>query len=1048
MADVFISYAHTTARQAHAAAAALRAAGYSVWLDDDLAVHRAFGQAIEEQLTAAKAALVIWSADAAKSEWVLSEANRAREDHKLVQLVIDKTRLPMPFDQVQCADLSGWTGEGEHPNWRRVIASVETLVGSPAVGSPAPSAPPAASELRSDLQTLLLCDIDGAGLLSLNHRAAMQEAVAVYNQIVRGAVESRGGRVFRAEGETLYAAFRTPSDAVGAAVAALRSLAGRTWPGFGQLKGRMALHVGAAEYRGEEIFGPALIRCAKLLALGHGGQALASATVADLMSGGAADSAALRFLGAHPLDDPLQPIGVYQVTAEGLAPDFPPLSQAEAHPNNLPKRLGALIGREAELAALGSLLQKADLVTVTGTGGVGKTRIAIEVGHAVLGDYADGVWLAELAPVSDPEQVPGVVARAMMIELPAGQDPLTALVNRLEPMRCLIVLDNCEHVIDTVAALAEAVLDASSGVKMLTSSQELLGVEGEQVFRLRSLGEPDAAALFAERAHAVDANFSTAGRNVETIRTICQRLDGIPLAIEMAAARAPSLGCEGLLQRLDDRFRVLTGGRRTALPRQRTLQATLDWSHSLLSERDAAVYRRVGVFTGGFTLEAASDLCADATFDAFDVVDGLSSLVAKSLVAADTEDNRTRYRLLETTRAYALEKLAAVGETAQMQRRHAQYFVGLCEKAGLDYYALVTDDEFAARYFPDLDNTLRALDWAFGPDGDLAIGVELAGRSWVIAVFRALPFEHLAWLERAYTHLNDVEISQLARAILLDSRAACLMLTYPGRAVAAGDEAIAAAEAVGEPAIIGNAHLSKSQALLMTGRIDEAEASTKALLRLASGMPPSRLTAWATVPEAIRLQLSGDVVAAREGYERALALTLAIGADGLANQVLISGLGMMFRRDDPIAAIDRFRDTLARIRPSHMLSSTSTMFAATSLAMLLMQRDAPGDFQEVQALCNTVAKSVGRSLTNYNLAPFAAAAAKAGRAQDGARLVGFLNARLSAQGITVPAFVDDNAWASRFVQATLPPAEFEAMKAEGARMSVEDAFRLATRENS
>ena len=401
--------------------------------------------------------------------------------------------------------------------------------------------------------------------------------------------------------------------------------------------------------------------------------------------------------------------------------------------NNLPRRQSALIGREAELTALAALLEKADLVTITGTGGVGKTRIAIEVGALQVNDHEDGVWLAELAPVSDPEQVPGAVARAMNIDLPAGEAPLDALVDRLRVRRCLILLDNCEHVIDAVAALAEAVLDTSDGVKMLASSQELLGVEGEQVFRLRSLGEPDAVVLFTERAQAADAGFKISKEGAVAAAAICQRLDGIPLAIEMAAARAPSLGCEGVLERLDDRFRVLTGGRRTALPRQRTLLATLDWSHGLLSPADAAVFRRLSIFTGGFSLEAASAVGADDQTESYEVTDAVSSLVAKSLVVTDPGEHGTRYRLLETTRAYGLEKLDAAGETLDTQRRHAEYFLKFSSSARDDYVGPVSDVAFAARYFADTDNVDRATDWALGPNGDAELGIAITSPRLVLA---------------------------------------------------------------------------------------------------------------------------------------------------------------------------------------------------------------------------------------------------------------------------------------------------------------------------
>ena len=361
---------------------------------------------------------------------------------------------------------------------------------------------------------------------------------------------------------------------------------------------------------------------------------------------------------------------------------------------NLALQPTAIIGRESELAEVRDLLGAHRLVTLTGSSGVGKTRLALEVGSQSVHDFADGVWLIELAPVSDPALIPGMVAAALGIELGHAKTPLNALAQGISRFRVLLVLDNCEHLIDAAAALAEAILGAAPGVRLLTTSQMLLGIAGEQAYPVASLAVPDekrltadqiiraaAVQLFVECAKLADPHFCLVDRNAAAVAAICRRLEGIPLAIEMAAARAPMLGVEQLAHLLDERFRVLTGGRRTALPRHQTLRATLDWSYGLLSEHERTVFNRLAAFAGGFTLEAASAVASDDVIDKIEVIELLTHLIARSLVVADTNTTGKRYRLLETTRAYALERLNESGDGDQSRTRHLAFYLALAEEA-------------------------------------------------------------------------------------------------------------------------------------------------------------------------------------------------------------------------------------------------------------------------------------------------------------------------------------------------------------------------------
>ena len=458
------------------------------------------------------------------------------------------------------------------------------------------------------------------------------------------------------------------------------------------------------------------------------------------------------------------------VVREGGAADpaAPPLRDGLPL-TNLPAPASDLIGRDAALADVADLLAAHRIVTLTGAGGIGKTRLGLEVARQLLPDFADGVWLAELASLSDADLVADAVAAALGLDLAGGVASPDRVARALGPKQLLLVLDNCEHVIDRAARMAEALARANPKLRIMATSREPLRAEGEYLYRVPPLDVPaedardpedmlrhGAVQLFVARARAAESGFVPDARTAAIIGAVCRRLDGIPLAIELAAARTATLGVEGLAARLDDRFRLLTGGHRTALPRHQTLRATLDWSYELLPEPERVVLRRLAIFAGGFTLEAATAIGASAEspeIAALDVVDGVANLVAKSLVWAHVGAAVVRYRHLETTRAYAFEKLTESGEFEQVARRHAEYYRDLFERAEAEWETRPTA-EWLEDYRHWIDNVRAALDWAFSPSGDASIGVALTAASVPLWFQLSLMVECRGRVERALASLE------------------------------------------------------------------------------------------------------------------------------------------------------------------------------------------------------------------------------------------------------------------------------------------------------
>ncbi len=619
-------------------------------------------------------------------------------------------------------------------NRRQALARAREL-GLLQPGSPTPPAagilePRPGQPLPTGTVTFLFTDIEGSTPLWERAPEQMSAALLIHHAALRRAIEIHGGIVFKTVGDAFQAAFPTAPQALKAALQGQRELASAPWNELGPLPVRMGLHTGEAELDpgGDEYaVSHTKNRAARIMSAAHGGQVLLSAEAAELCAHSIPAGVRLQDLGEHRLKGLAQPEHLFQALAPGLQENFPPLATQPGPKHNLPRQLTPFIGRQAEIAQVKQLLETHPLVTLTGSGGVGKTRLSIQVAQELLAAYPDGAWLVELAPVSDPDLLPKTVASTLGLREDSQRPIQDILLDFLRPKQALLVLDNCEHLLLACAQLAGRLLAACPQLKLLASSREALGVAGELAHRVPSMPFPDprrlpeleqllqfeAVRLFVERANAVLPGFQVTGKNAAAVSQVCQRLDGIPLAIELAAARMGLLTTEQLAARLDNAFRLLTGGSRTALPRQQTLRATIDWSHNLLSEEERRVLRRLAVFAGGCTLEAAEAVCAGQGVDPDEILDRLSSLIGKSIVIAERKQGvETRYRLLETVRQYAREKLFDAGESAGLHDRHLEYILALSERAEPQLRS-AGRLEWSERLKAELDNLRAALEWAY-----------------------------------------------------------------------------------------------------------------------------------------------------------------------------------------------------------------------------------------------------------------------------------------------------------------------------------------------
>jgi predicted ATPase/class 3 adenylate cyclase len=740
--------------------------------------------------------------------------------------------------------------------------------------------------------TFLFTDIEGSTRLAQEFPEAMPSLLARHNEILNKAIEAHDGFVFQIVGDSYSAAFHNANDALYAASEAQRALQNEAWSPA-PIKVRMGIHTGAAQLQAESkearYSGYATIALTqRIMSAGHGGQVLLSQIVQDLVKDRLPEKAQLRDLGEHRLKDVLQPERLYQLALPDLISDFLPLNTSDIFNHNLPTQLTSFIGRETEIKSIRKLIKENHIVTLTGSGGCGKTRLLIQVASEIQSDFTHGVWLIELAPLADPALVPQALVTTLKLREDNQRTSLEVLTDYLRTKNTLLLLDNCEHVIEACAQLSESLLRACSKLRILASSREALGIAGEMPYRVPSLKTPDpghlppfevlsemeAIRLFLERAALAKPDFTLTRENAAFIAQICARLDGIPLAIELAAARVKVLSPEQIAARLGDRFRLLTGGARTALPRQQTLRAMIDWSYSLLSEPEKILFRRLAVFVGGWTLEAAESICADVEQDGIlphDVLDLLTRLVDKSLVFSEESTGEIRYRRLETIHQYAREKFFETEEVEAIRDRHLAFYVRFAEETERHMQGRARKI-WARRSEAEDDNLNAAIEWglARNPARSLEIAVNMI---YAIAA-GGFSGEGFRWLQEGMTTmqgtLTSIEPGLRAKAL----SALGFIYMSLGKNLEAKDcaeKSIALYRQLDDQSGLAAALLVCSQPLEFLGELVQAETTLNEALALARADKNAFIGAWALNTLArVTAKLHGDMAAALRYTQEAI----------------------------------------------------------------------------------------------------------------------------------------------------------------------------------
>jgi len=651
------------------------------------------------------------------------------------------------------------------------------------------------SNPKTHLATFLFTDIEGSTKLWESVPEKMKAALARHHEILQEAISSNRGDIFQIVGDAFCAVFPTASSAISAALTAQRALHQEQWDTPSPIRVRMGIHTGAAERTSNDsptggyASNHTLNRVARILSAGHGGQILLSLVTKELVKDSLPADTELRDTGEHYLKNLTRPEHLFQLNIASLPSDFPPLNTLDSDRHNLPLQLTSFIGREREIAEVKYLLSATRLLTLIGPGGTGKTRLSIQIAGELLDQYPDGAWFVEFAPISDPLLIPRTTAIAIGLRDEPQRPVIDMLCDYLRGKQLVLILDNCEHLVEACAQMADRLLRACPQIRILASSREALGIAGETSYLVPSLKLPDmqnlpsvevlsqgeAVRLFIERASAATQKFKVTDENASSVAQICHRLDGIPLAIELAAAKIRALSVEQIAKRLDDRFRLLTGGSRTTLERHQTLRAAIDWSYNLLPSAEQVLFRRLPVFVNGWTLEAAESVCGDETASSVvrrdDVLNLLEHLINKSIVIKEEIQQETRYRMLETMRQYANEKLVESGESDALRDHHLDYFLTLAETAQ-PHLQSAEQVEWLKQLDAEHENLRATLDWAIGKKS-AEPALRLAGALGYFWDLHSYWLEGAKWLDQALGRgwTENVKSEKAARARALYRRA-------------------------------------------------------------------------------------------------------------------------------------------------------------------------------------------------------------------------------------------------------------------------------------
>ena len=865
--------------------------------------------------------------------------------------------------------------------------------------------------------TFLFTDIEGSTRLAQEHRDHWEALRARHHAILHDTMQVHEGHVFEIIGDAFCVAFATAIGALNAAVEAQRLLHDEHWDPA-PIRVRMGIHTGTAQVTSDGGYQGyiSLARAQRLMSAGHGGQVLVSLPTEQLVRTELPSDMTLQDMGERRLKDLILPERIYQLVIPGLPADFPPIKTLDAYRHNLPAQLTSFVGRQKEVAEVTDAVRKNRVVTLTGSGGTGKTRLALQVGAELLDQFPDGVWFIDLSSLTNPDYVPETALSAFGAREQPGRTAQQTLLDHVREKDLLIILDNCEHLVEASARLVDSLQNGARATRLIATSREALGVRGEATWRVPSLSVPDVAShaeaehlvqyeavqLFIERALLVQPRFTVTNDNAPAVARICVRLDGIPLAIELAAARLNALTPDLIAARLDDRFLLLTGKSRTVLPRHQTLRAAIDWSYDLLSEAEQTLLQRLSVFAGGWTLEAAEQVCAFEGIQS-SILDLLTSLVDKSLVAMSDSSGSARYRILETTRQYAREKFDAGLEGEDIRGRHADYFAALAERVEMD----VGRGEFDAvqRVAGDQDNIVMALEWALG-GAAVETGARLAaamGEIWDTQVLQTLQSH---WARRARLHQQALPRELKARVLAVSARAEWIR-NNPEQARRFGLEALAIFREIGDNQMVGRTLINLAGSTVGNpSDYEQAKIWQAEALAIAREGGYVRLESFALTVLGEVARGAGDYATARTTYEECLRHATRIG-DSVMESISLYNLSLVCGHEqDYPRALDAGRQAVKTAAGRHQDGATA-----------------------------------------YFLTAVAGALAGMGQAENAARLFGASEALLEGMGSRIEQPDLAECERSREIASTQAGVDrFEGLLAEGRAMTLEQAVSLALME--